>query len=103
MGGLMIPGPRFVLVLPVLSSGLLMREGDLVFVHTPLNLSTPTDSAIQAVGYATIDWLAQHGTRSFNRDTAVHVALAVGDNELIEAVPEAGVRTLPLTMFFNSF
>lgn len=85
-----------------------LRHGDLLFASEPLNLRLTLDKAIQAVGYKTIDWLVQRGVEVPSKDTAEHVAMVVSDStghatSVVEAVRVAGVRTLPLEMFFKEF
>lgn len=87
-----------------------IRSGDLLFVHLPLNLSSPLDRAIQAVGIGTIDWLKEHGVAVQNWDTVVHVALAVTTSSdiddlathVVEAVG-SGVRAVALHEFLGNY
>eukprot|EP00928_Gymnodinium_smaydae_P082612 TRINITY_DN65931_c0_g1_i1.p1 TRINITY_DN65931_c0_g1~~TRINITY_DN65931_c0_g1_i1.p1 ORF type:complete len:264 (+),score=26.15 TRINITY_DN65931_c0_g1_i1:70-861(+) len=85
-----------------------LRHGDLVFASEPLDLSTPLDQAIQATGDATMNWLEERGVDVARHDTAQHVGMIVEDGKgnaayVVEAVRIAGVRVLPLHLFFKEF
>ena len=71
-----------------------VRPGDLIFVRPSFNASSPLDSAILAVGNATIYWLRKRGILVPTNETSVHVAIVLHDNlTLIEATPPAVRRT----------
>jgi len=88
----------------VLSKTSRVHNGDLLFVHVPLDMSNPFQRNIQLCGEATIDWIIEHGIEVKVRQTAMHVAMVVaGSRSVVEAVPGDGVRVQTLVDFFSSY
>ena len=81
-----------------------LNNGDLIFVNPPLDKESAFGRAIRDTGIATLRWWKEHGleTMSSNR-TAVHVAVFTGNESIIEAVPEFGVRKTTKANFFAEY
>jgi len=82
----------------------IIMNGDIIFVQPPLNKESAFGKAIEKTGDATIRWWNERRiNKTQSNDTAIHAAVYVGNDTIVEAVPDFGVRTNNVSVFFEEY